>query len=216
MVFYGCMPRNGIVGTYNMFQNTQKNCTKKGCNELDYFNAVVSHPKSDILESKVKWALGSTAFNRASVHDRILVELFKTLKDDAIKVLHSVHHQIWKTQQWPQDWKRSIYIPIPKNGYTKECASQQIIALISHITKVMLKILHARLQHYVNQELPDVQARLRKGRGIRYQIANIHWIIEIAREFQKNRFLCFIDYVKAFDCVVVVYLLSHVQLFETP
>ena len=189
---------------------------KKDPNEPDYYDGVISHPEPDILESKFKWALGSTALNKASGCKRVLVELFKTLKDDAIKVLQSVHRQIWKTQQWPQDWKRSIYIPIPKKGYTKECASHQIIALISHVTKVMLKILHARLQHYVNQELPDVQDRLRKGRGIRYQIANIDWIIEIAREFQKNRFLRFIDYVKAFDCVVVVYLLSHVQLFETP
>ena len=194
----------------------QEELYKKDPNEPDYYDGVISHPEPDILESKIKWALGSTALNKASGCKRVLLELFKTLKDDAIKVLHSVRQQIWKTQQWPQDWKRSIYIPIPKKGYTKECASHQIIALISHITQVMLKILHARLQHYVNQELPDVQARLRKGSGIRYQIANIHWIIEIAREFQKNRFLCFIDYVKAFDCVVVVYLLSHVQLFETP
>ena len=116
---------------------------------------MVSHPQPDILE-KVKWALGSTAVNKASVCDRIPVELFKTLEEKVIKVLHPIRQQIWKTQQWPQDWKRSILIPIPKKGSTKECANHQTIALIFHASKVMLKILHARLQHYVNQELPDV------------------------------------------------------------
>ena len=128
-------------------------------------------------------------------------ELFKTLKDDAIKVLHSMCQQIWKTQQWPQDWKRSILIPIPKKGSTKECSNHWTIALISHDSKVMLKILHAKLQHYVNQELPDVQAGFRKGRGTRDQTANICWVIEKTREFQKNIYLCFIDFAKAFDCV---------------
>ena len=118
-----------------------------------------------------------------------------------IKVLHSISQQIWKTQQWPQDWKRSILIPIPMKGSTKECANLWTIALISHASKVMLKILHARLQHYVNQELPDVQAGFRKARGTKDQIANILWIIEKAREFQKNIYLCFIDYTNAFDCV---------------
>ena len=120
-------------------------------------------------------------------------QLFKTLKDDAIKVFHSICQQIWKTKQWPQDWKRSILISIPKKGSTKECANHQTIALISYASKIMLKILHVRLQHYVNQELPDVQAGFRKGRGTRYQIDNIRWIIEKAREFQKNIYLCFID-----------------------
>ena len=113
------------------------------------------------------WALGSTAVNNSSGCDRILVELFGTLKDDAIKVLHSLCQQIWKTQQWPQDWKRPILIPIPKKGSTKECANHLTTALISHASKVMLKILHARRQHYVNQEIPDVQAGFRKGRGNR-------------------------------------------------
>ena len=126
-------------------------------------------------------------------------QLCKSLKDDAIKVLHSLCQQIWKTQLWPQDWKRSILIPIPEKGITKECVNHQAIALISHASKVMLKILHARLQHYANQELPDVQDELRKGRRTRNQIANIRWIIEKAREFQKNIYLCFIDYAKAFD-----------------
>ena len=130
-----------------------------------------------------------------------MAELFKSLKDDAIKVLHSLCQQIWKTQKWPLGWKSSILIPIPKKDSTKECANHQTIALISHVNKVMFKIVHARLQHYVNQELPDVQAGFRKGRGIRDQIANILWIIEKAREFQKNIYLCFIDYAKVFDCV---------------
>ena len=139
------------------------------------------------------------AVNKASGCDEIPAGLFKSLKDDAIKVLHSLCQQIWKTQQWPQDWKMSILIPIPKKGSTKECANHWTVALISHASKVMLKILHARLQHYANQELPDVQAGFRKGRGTRDQIANIHWIIEKAREFQKNIYFCFIDYSKAFE-----------------
>ena len=111
---------------------------------------------------------------------------FKILKDDAVKVLHSICQQIWKTQQWPQDWKRSVFIPIPNKGNAKECLNYCTIALISHASKVMLKILQARLQQYVNHELPDVQSGFRKGRGTRVQIANIHWIMEKAREFQKN------------------------------
>ena len=127
--------------------------------------------------------------------------LFQILKDDAVKVLHSICQQIWKTQQWPQDWKRSVFIPIPRKGNAKECSNYCMIALISHASKVMLKILQARLQQYVNRELPDVQAAFRKGRGTRDQIANIHWIMKKAREFQKNIYFCFIDYAKAFDCV---------------
>ena len=121
--------------------------------------------------------------------------------DDAVKVLHSICQQIWKTQQWPHDWKRSVFIPIQKKGNAKECSNYHTIALISHANKVMLKILQARLQHYVNHELPDVQAGFRKDRGNRDQIANIHWIMEKAREFQKNIYFCFIDYAKAFDCM---------------
>ena len=123
------------------------------------------------------------------------------LKYDAVKVLHSIYQQIWKTHQWPQDWKRSVFIPIPKKGNVKECSNYHTIAIISHASKVMLKILQARLQQYVNRELPDVQAGFRKGRGTRDQIAKIRWIIEKARKFQKNIYLCFIDYAKAFDCV---------------
>ena len=147
---------------------------------------MVSYPEADILECKVKWPLKNTAVNKASGSDEIPAELFKSLKENAIKVLHSLCQQIWKTQQWPQDWKWSILIPIPKKCRTKECANHQIIALVSHASKVLLKILHARLQYYGNQELADVYAGFRKGRGTRDQIANICWILEKAREFQKN------------------------------
>ena len=116
---------------------------------------------------------GSIPMNKASGHDGIPVELLQILKDDAVKVLHSICQQIWKTQQWPQDWKRAVFIPIPKKGNAEECSNYRTIALISHTSKVMLKILHARLQQYVNGELPDVQAGFRKGRGTRDQIANI-------------------------------------------
>ena len=147
--------------------------------------------------------------NKASGGDEIPVELFQILKDDAVKVLHTICQQIWKTQQWPQDWKRSVVIPIPKKGNAKECSNYCTIALISHASKVMHKILQTRLQQYMNRELPDVQAGFRKGRdknkrkgrGIRDQIANIHWIIEKTREFQKSIYFYFIDYTKAFDCV---------------
>ena len=136
--------------------------------------------------------------NQASGGDGIPVELFQILDDDAVKVLHSICQQIWKTQQWPQDWKRSVFIPIPKKGNAKECSNYLTIALISHASKVMLKILQARFQQYLNCELPDVQAVFRKDRGIRDQIANICWIIEKAREFKKNGYFCFINYAKAF------------------
>ena len=139
--------------------------------------------------------------NKASGGDGIPVELFQILKDDAVKVLHSICQQIWKTQQWPQDWERSVFIPIPKKGKAKECSNYHTIALILHGTKVMLKILQARIQQYVNHELPHVQAGYQKGRETRDQIANIHRIIEKAIEFQKNIYFCFIDYAKAFDCV---------------
>ena len=138
--------------------------------------------------------------NKASGGDGIPVELFQILKDDAVKVLYSICPKIWKTQQWPQDWKRSVFIPIPQKGNAKECSNYFTIALISHVSKVILKILQTRLQLYVNQELPDIQAGFRKGRGTRDQIG-IFWIIEKAREFQKNIYFHFIDYAKDFDCV---------------
>ena len=139
--------------------------------------------------------------NKASGSDGIPVELFQILKDDAVKVQRSICQQIWKTQQWPQNWKRSVFTPILKKGNAKECSNYYTIALISHTSKVTLKILQARLQQYMSHELPDVQAGFRKGRGTRYQIANIQWMIEKAKEFQKNIYFCFIDYAKAFDCV---------------
>ena len=124
--------------------------------------------------------------NKASGSDGIPVQLFQILNDDAVKVLHSICQQIWKTRQWPQDWKRSVFIPTPKKGNAKECSNYHTIALTSHTSKVMLKILQARLQQYVNCELPDAQAGFRKSRGTRDQIANICWIMEKGREFQKN------------------------------
>ena len=142
--------------------------------------------------------------NKASGGDRIPVELFQILKDDAVKILHPICHQIWKTQQWPQDWKMLVFIPIPKKGNAKECSNYLTMALISHTSEVMLKIFQARLQQYVNRELPNVQAEFRKGRGTRDQIANIRWIIIKAREFQKNIYFCFIDYATAFDCVITI------------
>ena len=129
--------------------------------------------------------------NKASGGDRIPVELFQILKDDAMKVLQSICQQIWKTQQWPQDWKRSIFVPISKKGNVKECSNYCTIALISHASKVMLKSLQARLQQYVNRELPDVQSGFRKGRGTRDQIANICWNIEKARVPEKHLFLLY-------------------------
>ena len=132
--------------------------------------------------------------NKASGGDGIPVELFQILKDDAVKVLHSICQQIGKTQQWPQDWKRLVFISIPKKGNAKECSNYRTIALISHTSNVMLKILQARLQQYMNCEFPNVQAGFRKSRGIRDQIANVHWIMEKARKFQKNIYLCVIPY----------------------
>ena len=154
---------------------------QKDLHDPDNHNGVITHLEPDILECKVKWALGSITTNKAIGGDGIAVELFQILK-----VLHSMCQQTWKTQQWPQDWKRSVFIPIPKKGNAKECSNYCIVAPISHTSKVMLKILQARLQQYVNRELPDVQAGFRKGRGTRDQIANICWIIKKARDFQKN------------------------------
>ena len=147
---------------------------------------MIVHLEPDILECEVKWALGSITTNKASRSDGVSAELFQILKDDAVKVLHSICQQIWQTQQWPQDGKRSVFIPIPKKGNAKECSNYHTIALISHISKVMLKILQARLQQYMNHQLPDVQAGFRKDRGTRDQIVNILWIIEKAQEFQRN------------------------------
>ena len=176
---------------------------KKDLHDPDNNDGVITYLEPDILECEVKWALGSIT----SGGDGIPVELFQILKDDAVKVLHSIRQQIWKTQQWPQDWKRSVFIPILKISNAKECSKYCTIALISHTSKVMLKILQARLQQYMNCELPDVQAGFRTGRGTRDQITNIHWIIRKARELEKNIYFCFIDYAKAFDCV------DHIKLW---
>ena len=180
---------------------------KKSLNDPENHNGVITHLEPDILECEVKWTLGSITTNKASGGDGIPAELFQILKDDAVKVLHSVCHKIWKTQPWSQDWKRSVFIPIAKKGNDKESSNYTIVhhvqsktALISHASKVILKIRQARLQQYTNQELSDVQAGFRKGRGTRDQIANIYWIIEKARESPKIYF-CFIDETKAFDCV---------------
>ena len=183
---------------------------KKDLPDPDNHYSVITHLEPDILECEVKWALGNITTNKASGGDGISVELFQILKDDAGKVLHSICQQIWKTQQWPQDWKRSVFISIPKKGNAKECLNYCTIAHISHASEGMLKILQARLQQYVNHELPDVQAGFRKGRGTREQISNICWIIEKAREFQKNIYFCFIDYTKAFGSV------DHNKLWNIP
>ena len=139
----------------------------------------------------------------ASGGDGIPVELFQILKDEVVKELHSVCQQIWKTQQWSQDQKRSVFILIPKKVNAKECSNYQTIALISHASKVMVKILQVWLQQYVNQEVPDVEAGFRKGRGTRDQMANILWIIEKTRQFQKNIYFCFIDCIKAFAQITI-------------
>ena len=167
----------------------------------DKDDGVITHLEPDILECKAKWALGSTTMKKVSGDDVMVVDLFQILKDDAGEVLHSVCQQIWKTQQWPQDWKKSIFIPIPKKGNAKEYSNYSIISLISQASKVMLKIFQARLQQYMNYELPDVQAGFRKGKGNRNETANIHCNFEKAREFQKKKKKCFINYAKAFECV---------------
>ena len=164
---------------------------KKDLHNTDNHDGVITHLEPDILECELKWALEIITVNKASGGDGIPVELFQILKDDAVKVLHSICQQIWKTQQWPQDWKSSDFIPIPKKGNAKECSNYCTIALISHASTVMLKILQARLQQYVNRELPDVQAGFKKGRGTRDQIANICWIMEKKRVPEKHLFLLY-------------------------
>ena len=164
---------------------------KKDLHDPDNLNGMITHLEPDILECEVKWAFGSITLNKASGGDGILVELFQLLKYDAVEVFHSICQQIWKTQQWPQDWKRSVFIPIPKKGNAKECSNYCTIALVFHAIEVMLKILQTRLHQYMNHELPDVQAGFRKGRGTRDQIANMHCIIKKAGEFQNNIYFCF-------------------------
>ena len=179
-------------------------------------DGVITHLEPDILECEVKWPLGSITTNKTSRGDGIPVVLFQILEDDAMKVLHSICQEIWKTQQCPQDWKRSIFIPIPKKGNPKECSNYHTIALISHASKVMLEILQTRFQQFVNHELPDGKAGFRKSRGTRDQIANIHWIIEKIREFQINIYFCYIDYPKAFDCMDHSKLWKKLKEMEIP
>ena len=186
--------RNGMdlteaEGMKKRWQEYIEELYKKDLHEPDNHDGMIIHLEPDILECNVKWTLGSILMNKASGGDGIPVELFQILKDDAVEVLHSICQQIWKTQQWPRDWKRSVFIPIPKKGKAKECSNYCTNARISYASKVMLKILQVRLQPYVNQELPDVEAGFRKCRGTRDQIANICWIIEKAREFQKKHLL---------------------------
>ena len=182
----------------------------------DNHDGVITHLEPDILECEVKWALESITTNKASGSDTIPVKLFQILKDDAVKVLRSRCQQIWKTQQWPQDWKRSVSILIPKKGDAKKCSNYHTIALISHTSKVMLKILQARLQQYVNRELPDVQAGFRKGRGTRDQIANICWIIEKARELKKKSTSVLLIMPKPFYCVDHKKLWKILQEMDDP
>ena len=172
--------------TKKRWQEYTEELYRKDLHNPDNHDGVITHLEPDILECEGKWALGRIIMNKASGGDGIPVELFQILKDDAVTVLHSICQQIWETQQWPQDWKMSVFIPIPKRGNAKECSNYRTTALLSLARKVMLKILQVRLQQYVNGELPDIQAGFRKGRGTKDQIANICWIMEKAREFQKK------------------------------
>ena len=181
-----------------------KELYKKDLHDQDNHNGVITHLEPDILECEVKWALGSITMNKASGGDEIPAELFQILEDESVKVLHSICQQIWKTQQWSQNWKRSAFIPIPKKGNAKECSNYRAIALITLASKVMLRILQARLQQYVNRELPDVQASFRKGRGTRDQIANIRWIIKKAREFQKTSIYALLTMPKPFTVWITI------------
>ena len=159
-----------------MWQEYTEELYKKDLHNPGNDDGVITHLEPDILECEVKWALGSITMNKSSGGDGIPVELFQILKDDAVKLLHSIWQQIWKTQQWPQDWKRSLHSN-PKERKCQKCSKYHTFALISHASKEMLKILQERLQQYLNQELPDAQAGFRKSRGTRDQDANIHWII---------------------------------------
>ena len=177
--------------TKKRWQEYTEELYKTKLHNPDNHDGVITDLEPDILECKVKWALESITTDKASGADDMPFELFQILKDGAVKVLHSICQQIWKTQQCPQGWKRSVFIPIPKKGNAKECSNDHTVALISHTSKVMLKILQARLQQYVNCELPDVQAGFRKGRGTRDQIANIRWIMEKDRVPEKHLLLLY-------------------------
>ena len=164
---------------------------KKDLHDPDNHNGVITLLETDILECEVKWALGSITTNRDSGDDGMPAKLSQTLKDDAVKVLTSICQQMWKTQQWPEDLKRSVFISISKKGKAKKCSNYHTITLILHASKLMLKILQARLQQYVNPELQEVQAGFRKGRGTRDQIANIHWHWKSERVPEKHLLLLY-------------------------
>ena len=186
--------RNGMdlteaEDTKKRWQEYTEELYKKDLHDPDNHDGVITHLEPDILECEVKWALESITMNKASGGDGITTELFQILKDDAVKVLHSICQQIWKIQQWSQVWKKSVFIPIQKKGNDKECSNYCTIALISHSSKVILKLLQARLQQYLNLGLPDVQAGFRKGRGTRDQIANIHWIIKKTKRVPEKHLL---------------------------
>ena len=197
--------RNGIDLTdaediKKRWQEHTEELYRKDLHDSDNYSGVITHLEIDILECKVKWALGSITAIKANGGDGIPAELFLILKDDAVNVLHSVCHKIWKTQQWPQDWKSQFSFQSQRKATPKNAQTTPQLHSC-HMLVNDLKILQARLQQYVNFELTDVQAGFRKGRRTRDQIANIRWIIKKARQFQKNISFCFIDYAKAFDCV---------------
>ena len=172
---------------------------KKDLYDPDNHNGVITHLEPGILKWEVKWALRNITTNKASGGDGIPVEIFQILKDDAVKVLHSIRQQMWNTQHWPQDWKRSVFIVIPKKGNAKNAQTTSQLCSSHTLAKYCSpSILQARVQQYMNHELPDAQTGFRKCRGTRDQIVNIHWIIEKAREFQKNTYFHFSDYAKAF------------------
>ena len=186
------MDLTGVEDIKKRWQEYTEELYKKDLHQQDNHDGVITHLEPDILECEVKWALESITMNKASGGNGIPVELFQILKDDAVKVLHSICQHIWKTQQQPQDWKRSVFIPIPKKGNAEECSNYCTTALISHTSKVLLKILQARLQQFVNSELPDVQAGFRQGRGTRDQIVNILWIMEKSKGVpEKHLFLLY-------------------------
>ena len=174
---------------------------KKDLHDTDNHDGVITHLEPDIFGCEVMWALGNITTNKASRGDGIPGELFQILKHDAAKVLHSIYQHIWKTQQGPQDWKRSVFIPIPKKGNAKECSNYRTIALISHASKIMLQILQARLQQYLNRELLDVQAGFRKAKGIRSHCQHPLDHGKSNSVPEKNIYFSFIDYAKVFDCV---------------
>ena len=175
-----------LNGLPKRLQEHTEELYKKELHDPDNHDGMITHLEPDTLECEVKWDLGCITMNKTSGGDGSPVELFQILKDDAEKVLHSICQQIWKIQQWPQDWQRSVFIPVPKKDNAKESSNYHTIALISHTSKMMLKILQARLQQYMNREHPDVQVGFRKGSGTRDLIAKICWIFEKAIEFQKN------------------------------